>query len=364
MPAFYLEPNDIKGGSETQAYLIAQELLKRGWEVHYIRENNQQLGQQEKINEIVVHSLTERHTKLKWLNTRQLSCLMEEIRADVWYCRATVSYVFPVWLNARKIGGKVLWSCSSDRFLSKRLIKEMKKESFLRKIASYIDRFLFLKTIRKIDLVILQSQRQKKMLKENWKLKGEVIYNSQPVVPLKNWERKPLILWIGRLMFRKHPERYLEVVKRLKGRPYEFLALGKESEELGFLEEFAKTENEVPNFRYLGEIEREKLFGLLERAKLIINTSDYEGFSNTFIEAWMHGVPVVSLKADPDDLIKTCELGRVSTEMEKLIKDVEELMEDEYSWKIISERVKKFSRERFDIKKSVDSLIYHINNIH
>ena len=32
----------------------------------------------------------------------------------------------------------------------------------------------------------------------------------------------------------------------------------------------------------------------------LVNTSDYEGFSNTFIQAWMRRVPIASLHVDPD----------------------------------------------------------------
>jgi len=349
-------PKDAKGGSEIQACLIGQELLRRGWEVHYIRENNQMVGQEERIQGIIVHSLPQRHTKLKWANTRRLSRLMKKIKAEVWYCRATGSYVFPVSLNAKKIGGKVIWACSSDRFLAKNSVKEWKKESLLRRTASLIDRFLLKRSMGKVDLIILQNHGQKRLLAENWGLKGEVIYNSHPIFPLKKAEREPLILWIGRLQPWKHPEGFTQLVRGLKEKPYKFLALGRKVEDFGYDEDFLKMEKEVANFSYLGERSREDVFQLLEKAKVLVNTSRVEGFSNTFIEAWLHGVPVVTLNVDPDELIEKNSLGSVSRNSDKLIKDVELLMENEELWRQTSRRCRKFAEENFNIIDKVNDL--------
>ena len=40
------------------------------------------------------------------------------------------------------------------------------------------------------------------------------------------------------------------------------------------------------------------------KSKILINTSSFEGFPNTFVQAWANGVPVISLKVDPDNIIK------------------------------------------------------------
>jgi glycosyltransferase involved in cell wall biosynthesis len=351
------------GGSEIQAFLIAQQLLQRGWSIHYIREKNQKIGRKEDIDGIRIHSLPQRHTKLKWLNIKPLFQLMREIQADVWYCRGTISYIYPVWRNARRIGGKIIWSCSSDRFLYKRYFRELKNESLLRKIAARIDRYLFLKTIRKIDLFILQSHKQKELLEHNWRLKGEVIYNGYPIIPLPIGQREPAILWIGRLQQSKHPERYISLVKKFAEKSYRFYIMGREVEPLGFAQEFSILEKECATFKYLGEIEQEEVFRWYERSRLLINTSDYEGFSNTFIEAWLHGVPVISLKVDPDGLIQKNGLGTLSLSMNKLAIDVELLLEDHDLWQKTSMRCRDFAVKNFNIVDKVTQLEKQIEKL-
>ena len=48
---------------------------------------------------------------------------------------------------------------------------------------------------------------------------------------------------------------------------------------------------------------------LLERSHLLVNTSKWEGFSNTFIQAWMRSVPVMTLGVNPDGLLDNSYLG-------------------------------------------------------
>ena len=51
---------------------------------------------------------------------------------------------------------------------------------------------------------------------------------------------------------------------------------------------------------------------LYDRAKVLVNTSDVEGFPNSYLQAWIRGVPVVTL-IDPDGVIEREGLGVAKT---------------------------------------------------
>ena len=66
------------------------------------------------------------------------------------------------------------------------------------------------------------------------------------------------------------------------------------------------------NVRVLGQVARDHMPAVYAGATCLLCTSDYEGFPNTFLEAWAQGVPVVST-VDPDGLIASERLGCTNT---------------------------------------------------
>jgi glycosyltransferase involved in cell wall biosynthesis len=85
----------------------------------------------------------------------------------------------------------------------------------------------------------------------------------------------------------------------------------------------------LPNVEWLGALRAEAVMDCLARSRVLVNTSDREGFPNTMLEAWSMGVPVVSLHVDPGGVIRECGLGRVSGSMTFLCEDVLRLADDE-----------------------------------
>lgn len=343
-----------KGGAELQCYYLAQELITRGWEVHYIREYRDEYPNENyRVENIIIHGIKKRRNELRWLNTNQLYQLMNSIKADCYYCRASISYVHSVVKNAKKIGGStVIWACSHDNEL-----KNQTKGRFITQILGKLNNMLFNKALLKIDHIFLQTDYQQKLLKEQFKLSGTVIHNGHPKPKLHKKEgKKNIIVWVGRLQTWKHPEKFVGIAEKLLNCPYQFIAIGKPLINNNLAAAMLAADKKLSNFEYKGELSNSDVCSIIAQAKLLVNTSDYEGFSNTFIEAWARGVPVVSLKVDPDNVLQNRKIGLRSNSYEQLIEDVDFLMKDDKAWAELSNNCIHFFNTSLTINRCVDKL--------
>ncbi|MCF8076236.1 MAG: glycosyltransferase family 4 protein [Desulfotignum sp.] len=352
IPKFLYES---QGGAELQSYYIARELINRGWEAHYIREYMYpEFPKNYEKDGIFIHSIPFLHPQLRFLNTTCLFKVMQNIMADVWYCRATISYLFPVYWNARKLRqGKVVWACSHDKE-----IRGVKAAKPIIQMAWNLNQAIFRAVLPRINHILLQTQDQKNLLKKHFRLSGRIIYNAHPkVTGCSALTDNQTIIWVGRLQTWKRPELFIALANHFKKKPYQFIAVGIPIEGCGHLEaSLRETDKALPNFKFTGELQNAKVCRLITQARLLVCTSDHEGFSNTFIEAWARGVPVISLKVDPDNLLTQKKLGVVSKSFEQLCKDVEHFMEDDRLWSEVSQNCLHFFNTHMTIDRAVSEL--------
>ena len=351
LPHFHLE---YSGGAEIQCYYLAQELLQRNWEVHYIRESD--LTETKVMDGIHVHAIPKKKSYLKWQNGAALKAKMQEIGADVWYNRATLAYLPFVIQGAKKAGGKVVFAFSRDSQFNYAEFRETYLKWHM-KLYATMEQFFFFRALKKTDRLLVQTQQQKQLLHKALSLPAEHIYNAHPLEagPINELSRSQLILWIARIKHFKRPELFIELARRLQHTGFQFHLIGKLTND-ALSERLKQEAKELPNLKLLGHQTSEQVHEALRKAKLLVSTSDVEGFSNTFIEAWLRGVPVMSLNVDPDFVIRDHGLGLVEPNMDRFSQMIERLMQDPEEWSELSERCELFARNHFDIKKAVDKL--------
>ncbi len=79
-------------------------------------------------------------------------------------------------------------------------------------------------------------------------------------------------------------------------------------------------------------------------------TSDFEGFPNTFLEAWSHGLPVVST-FDPDDLIAKRDMGTVADDVPGLVSGIRGLLTSQQRWSEASKNARRYYLENHAVDK-------------
>ena len=84
----------------------------------------------------------------------------------------------------------------------------------------------------------------------------------------------------------------------------------------------------LDNVEFVGHISNELIPDFLSKSYCLLNTSRLEGFSNTFLEAWAVGVPVITTKnVNPDNVISKYHLGLVCDNYSDIPSKMEEMIE-------------------------------------
>lgn len=347
------------GGAELQAYYIAQELLRRKWEVFYVCEKRdpKSFVGEKKFNGIEIVRIPRQRHYMRWANYKALERVVKEIHADIWYCRSSLEYPAAIAKLARRWGGRSVWAISHD---SQTKILKPRSANAIARIIERFSIYLFVRNIQDIDRVLAQNRVQQENLKKNYGFDAPILYNAHPKPERLQKATTPyggaLVVWIARLQSWKCPEKFIDLAKQSSGLPARYVMVGPTVQEE--LAELARKSTEtLPNFSYEGEYTVDQVNELLQRARVFVNTSLAEGFPNTFIQAWSRGVPVVSMGVDPDELIKRHGLGVVVSNVEEMKAAVSRLVTDDRHWKEHSERCRTFTEDKFSIQHMVDRLL-------
>jgi glycosyltransferase involved in cell wall biosynthesis len=113
----------------------------------------------------------------------------------------------------------------------------------------------------------------------------------------------------------------------------------------GYGERMADDLRSLPNVTYRGHVAPDQTLEVISRAHALLSTSDQEGFPSTFLEAWSAGTPVVSLKIDPDSLIRTRGLGFVSGTIDRAASDIRGLLDSAELFESVSRNALNYVRE-------------------
>ncbi|MEO8464138.1 MAG: glycosyltransferase family 4 protein [Gammaproteobacteria bacterium] len=215
-----------------------------------------------------------------------------------------------------------------------------------------IERWFLRYGILNADVIAAQTKHQQRLLADRFGRSDTVVvrnFHPAPTAPVVNAAgSKRTIVWIGNIKPLKGPEVFIRLAARFAQRvDVEFVMIGAPMGKESWLAEISSMSAALPNFRRLGELSQDEVNAVLCHSYALVNTSDYEGFSNTFIQSWMRGVPVVSLAVNPDGLFDAQGIGLVSGSEQQLYADISKLLDDPDLVRAMGQRARAFALQEF-----------------
>jgi glycosyltransferase involved in cell wall biosynthesis len=307
------------GGAEVQQVLLAKELVKHGYRVAFVTYGDGQPGT-EHIGDIEIIKVYRRENVSGlslFAKTRAVWRAMKMADAGIYFHEAGSPGIVPVFCFFRR--RNFVHYIPSDANVSRGLAQT--NVNFYRRVANWLD-------IKLAGVVICQSEFQKKMLKDNFGREGLVIKNAFPLSPETTPEktRPPVVLWVATISEVKQPDLFLKLAEAMPEARFQMIGGPGGNPEL--YQNIKEKATKIPNLEFPGFVPFDRVDEYFKSASIFINTSKYEGFSNTFIQAWMHYTPVVSLHSDPDGVIVKNKSGFHAETFDRLVADTKSLLEN------------------------------------
>jgi glycosyltransferase involved in cell wall biosynthesis len=201
------------------------------------------------------------------------------------------------------------------------------------------DRWLYAHGLRRADAVLVQSAAQREALARNYGLAGRVagmLVESPPPVAARDID----VLWVSNIRRVKRPDRILDLAEELPELKIHMVGGPLPGEE-DLFEEVRDRAAAKGNLTFHGRVPYPDASDLYGRARILVNTSDVEGFPNSYLQAWIRGVPVVTL-IDPDRTIEREGLGVAVSAVAQIPAAVRRLLRDATAWRAASDRCRAF----------------------
>jgi glycosyltransferase involved in cell wall biosynthesis len=208
--------------------------------------------------------------------------------------------------------------------------------------------------LRLADRVIVQHGDQLALLRAHYGKEGVVRPCVQRLPEAPAPPRERFILWVARGEPWKQPEQFLALARAF---PRErFIMVCPPADGDPSVSRRARAEAlTLGNLEYRGLVPPSEAEELFSRALLYVNTSRSEGFPNTFVQAWKHGTPVLSLAVDPDRVIATHRLGAACDgDPERMRGELAALLDQPARWEACSRNALAYVREHHDLRRQIE----------
>jgi glycosyltransferase involved in cell wall biosynthesis len=254
--------------------------------------------------------------------------------ADIYYTSCAGMQVGLLALFCHRYGKQLVFRTASDA--------DCDRSRLLVRFAR--DRWLYAYGLQRADAILVQSAAQAEGLWRSYGLSGRVarmlVDAPQPAA-----SRDIDLLWVSNIRHEKRPDRILDLATTLAEASIHMVG-GPLPGARRLFQVVRDTTSARANVVFHGPLSYWDASDLYGRAKVLVNTSDVEGFPNSYLQAWIRGVPVVTL-IDPDGVIEREGLGIAVRSPTSLPGAIRHLLGDATAWRAASDRCRGFMAREY-----------------
>ncbi|MCA9172528.1 MAG: glycosyltransferase, partial [Planctomycetales bacterium] len=230
--------------------------------------------------------------------------VLADLAGDVYACFGVHEHAANVVTTARQRGRASLLFLASDTDLCDTYRTDNPSRNAYGQRAD-LCRFV----LDQATCIVAQTTQQQDLLRSRFGRDCELIRNPLgrlPVAEVPNVVRRAFdVLWLGRAdRFSKRADVAMELAAACPDVKFLVVMNPRNTQVFAELERSAP-----PNVQIRKTVPKEEVTRLLQQSRMLLNTSDAEGFPNTFLQAAQLGVPIVSLHVDPERMLAEYDCG-------------------------------------------------------
>ena len=347
----------VMGGAELQQTMVATTLARRGYDVSMVSHD---YGQEDgaEVDGVRVHKMCSPSAGIKVIRFvyPRFTSLWQALKradADVYYQRcAGVSTGF-LAAFCKTHGRRSIYAGASD----------VDFEPGRTEIPFVRDRLIYEYGLRNVDAIFAQNEYQVESARRNYGREAVLVPNCYDLCAGKRADPRGYVLWVANVRKVKRPELLLEIARRMPD--VRFVMAGgsdRDRRSLQYAEGMREALAALPNVTVNGFVPFEEAERLFDGARVVLNTSKYEGFPNTFLQAWARGAPTVAF-VDTGSRHEGQPVYDVVPDVEAACARLGALMTNDLEWERASRRVSEHFRSRHALETVATLYEQEINRL-
>ena len=335
----------LLGGAVVQTCVWIKAFYELGHEVvqgKLENDHKELLPEYSWVNTISIYHPEKNKRRFCWYTHRLPSFFMALKKSQCNVVYESIPHWYSIYLSifCRFLKIKHIIRVANDNMMDDRILLEQSKWNV---------RLIFL-SLRFCDFILVQNDYQFKTLKNKFP-KKKILKIFNPIVLNREYlqpkvARSEYIAWVGNFRYQKNFQLLFNLCKILTFKVFK-IAGSPNFPIDAETKEYYDLLKGLPNVQFVGDFGRKEIFSFVGEAKFLLNTSRFEGFSNTFLEAMAVGTPILSTPSvNPDGIIDRYNLGIIYKDEHDLKDILNKLSKEDYLVK--SENCIAFVKENHD----------------